>query len=157
MDWSQILYLLLLLIGSGAAVCKDRWFVVVVMWFNLGATVALTDNPFLVGIGDLITATLLVRFGDARASVVAALFVPMLVLYRFDEQLGHPLMYSLVDGFAYTQLVVIGGGGFGQLRRNIKFFIRDLFGVAGSATTGGRDYIEKDRGGCSGRSEKSIK
>lgn len=136
MHWTQIIYLLLLLIGSGAAITKDRWLLVTVMWMNFAGTFALADIPMAVGIWDIACASTLVWFGSKRERVVAALFVTMVVLYKFDEQLGRATLYAIVDLIAYAQVVVIGGGGFGELLRNIRSSLRDMRGSNPSHTVG---------------------
>ena len=126
MHWTQIIYILLLLIGSGAAVAKDRWLLVTVMWMNFAGTFSLADIPMAVGIWDIACASILVWFGSKRERVVAALFVAMVVLYKFDEQLGRATLYAIVDLIAYAQIVVIGGGGFGELLHNIRSSLRGV-------------------------------
>lgn len=126
MHWTQTLYLLLLLIGSGAAITKDRWLLATVMWMNFAGTFALAEAPMAVGIWDIACASVLVWFGSKRERVVAALFVAMVVLYKFDEQLGRATLYAIVDFIAYAQIAVIGGGGFGELLRNVRSSLRNM-------------------------------
>ena len=126
MHWTQIIYLGLLLIGSGAAITKDRWILVVVLWMNFGGTIALVGTPVAVGVLDIACAATLVSFGSRRDYVVASLFVLMTLIYPFELQLGRAMLYTVIDIMACAQIVVMGGGGFGDLLRNVRFSIRDM-------------------------------
>lgn len=116
----QIIYLVLLLIGSGAAIAKDRWLLVSVLWINFGGTMSLAGEPMMVGILDLGCASMLLKFGNKREYVVAGLFAAMIGLYYFAETLGNYTTYTIVDGLAYAQIFVMGSGGFGELYRSVK-------------------------------------
>ena len=126
MGFDQIIVLTALLIGSGAAVVKDRWLVVIVMWMNFGSTLALYSNPLAVGVLDISCVAVLLRFGSRRDYIVVCLFVAMICSYRFEEQLGRVALYDIVNVLACLQCIVIGGGGFGELFRNVRFTV---FGV----------------------------
>ena len=140
MHWTQIIYLGLLLIGSGAAITKDRWLLVVVLWMNFSGTIALHDAPVAVGVLDIVCASMLVGFGGRRDHIVASLFILMILLYQFEVQLGRVMLYTVVDVMAYAQIIVMGGGGFGELLRNARFTVRDLRRPASGHSMGqGRD------------------
>lgn len=129
----QIIYLVLLLIGSGAAITKDRWLLVSVLWINFAGTMSLADYPLMVGILDLACASVLIGKGDKREYVVAGLFAAMIGLYYFAEILGNYATYSIVDILAYAQIFVMGSGGFGEFLRASR---RSLFGVMAAASGG---------------------
>lgn len=148
---NPLLYLVLLIIGSGAAIAKDRWLLAVVLWINFGGTVSLADEPMAVGVLDLACAAVLVRFGSKRDYVVAALFAVMVAFYAMAGVLGKTAIYSIVDGLAYAQIFVIGSGGFGKLftslRRSVLAMLVPTFG--GIVGFGGHSDIrpQDDMGG----------
>ena len=157
MHWTQIIYLGLLLIGSGAAITKDRWLLVVVLWMNFGGTIALHDAPIAVGVLDMACASILVGFGDRREYVVASLFVLMTILYQFEVQLGRAMLYTIIDVMAYAQIVVIGGGGFGELLRNFRSSLRDVrHSNPGYSVGAGRDADGNHQGNMGGDKKRGV-
>lgn len=123
MDWSQDIYLALLLIGSGAALSVGgRKGLVFVMWANFLATMTLAGTPMGVGVADIACTCVLMFTGGKRAYALALLFAVMIPLYTFTPILGNYATYSIVDALAYCQIVILGGGGFGNLVRNLAFY-----------------------------------
>lgn len=132
----QVIYLVLLLIGSGAALSRDRWLLVFVLWINFGGTMSLAGEPMMVGVLDMACATMLVALGSKREYVVAGLFTAMIGLYYFAETLGNYTTYTIVDILAYAQVFVMGSGGFGELFRGCKRSLLALFTPAGGSVVG---------------------
>ncbi len=126
MNWDQTLVLLVLILSSGAGAVKDRWLLVTVLWMNFSATFVLDDLPIAVGVVDMMSAAILLKFGSKREYYVVAIFAAMIVIYRFEQQLGRVLLFDIVNLMACAQFTIMGGGGFGQLYRNIQSLIRDL-------------------------------
>lgn len=116
MDWAQYLYLVFLAIGCGAGVCVRRWVTATVMAINCGLTIYLSPDQLSIGITDILCATILIGFiGGVRANSIALLFAIMTPIYT----LGLPPMvsFTIVDVLAYSQIIIMGGGGFGTLAR----------------------------------------
>lgn len=157
MHWTQVIYLGLLLICSGAAISRDRWLLVVIMWMNFSGTFALSDVPFAVGTLDISCAAALIAFGSYRERIIAALFVPMVLLYVFEEQLGRAMLYGIIDIIAYTQMSIMGAGGFGSTARSIR---DALFGMRRPADSlplgGGRDSLGRSSGDMGGAKERRV-
>lgn len=137
MGWDQSIVLAALLLGSGAATTSDRWLAISVMWMNFGATYALDDFPLAVGVVDIVSIAALLWSRVRRNYVIAAIFLVMVVLYRFEEQLGRGVLYDIVNLLACLQYVVLGSGGFGKLYGNIQFFVRRMCGFDTRHSMGG--------------------
>jgi len=146
MHWTQIIYLALLLIGSGAALYKDRWLIVIIMWLNFSGTLALSEAPFAIGVLDMACATLLLALGSRREYIVSGLFVVMTVLYRFEADLGRSALYAIVDVLAYTQVFIMGSGGLGGFIRSAKLLLFSLRHPSSGVSKHGGDYPKSDLG-----------
>ncbi|MGB3316069.1 MAG: hypothetical protein WBB85_16835, partial [Albidovulum sp.] len=113
MDWSQYLYVSALAL----AVLIDRGRLSAIMVANFAATAAFSSAPQMVAVADMVTIAVLL-FIDARARIIAALFVTMQPVYflggLFDVQ--NATTYTIVDCIAYLQLAVVGRGGWGMGR-----------------------------------------
>lgn len=142
MDWSQIIYLLLLLIGSGAAASRDRWLLVIVMWINLAGTLSLNEYPMMVGIIDFVCVAALLSLGGKREYIVAGLFAFMIAIYAAAETIGNATTYGIVDVVAFAQIFVMGSGGFGRLFRGGARSILDLFAAPIDGTVGLRNNTD---------------
>jgi len=147
MHWTQIIYLALLLIGSGAALYKDRWLIVIIMWLNFSGTLALSEVPFAIGVLDMACATLLLALGSRREYIVSGLFVAMTVLYRFEADLGRSALYAIVDVLAYTQVFIMGSGGLGGFVRSSKLLLFSLRDSANGVSVAGGDNATSHLGG----------
>ena len=114
MDWSQYLYVSALAL----AVLIDRGRLSAIMVANFAATVAFASAPQMVAVADMLTIAALL-FIDARARIIAALFVTMQPVYFLGNLFGvqNATTYTIVDCIAYLQLAVVGRGGWGMGRR----------------------------------------
>ncbi len=153
MHWTQILYLGLLLASSGAAINRDRWVLVIVMWMNFSGTFTLESDPFAVGVLDIACAVVLTVWGERRGRIIAAIYVPMALLYRFEEQLGHATLYGIVDALAYAQMSVMGAGGFGSFARSLGNSLFGMHRPDSGVPVGGR----RDDSGGTARSLEGVK
>jgi len=140
MSWDQSIVLAALLLGSGAATTCDRWFAISVLWLNFSATSALDSSPLAVGVVDIASVAALLWSQVRRNYVIAAIFLVMIVLYRFEQQLGRIGLYDIVNLLACIQYVVLGSGGFGKLYGSIQFFIRRMCGFDTRHSMGGGRY-----------------
>lgn len=120
MDWSQILYLALIILAT--VYSKDK-VIASVMWANFVCTMALAASPELVATVDLISICLLAG-KNARRNIVAAIFVLMTPIYLVGTVLswGGAATYAIIDVLAYLQLFVMGRGdvGIGNLGRRLR-------------------------------------
>lgn len=157
MTWDQSIVLAALLMGSCAATTCDRWLVISVMWLNFGATYALDEFPLAVGVVDIVSVAALIWSRVRRNYVVASIFLVMIVLYRFEQQLGRGALYDIVNLLACIQYVVMGGGGFGKLYGNIQFLVRRLCGFDPSYPVGRRsDRSGGDRGNLGSNKKRGV-
>ncbi len=116
------------------------------LWMNFAGTIALADVPFAIGVWDILCASCLVMFGDRRALVVAGLFVVMVVLYPLEQRVGRSTLYTIIDLIAYAQVAAIGGGGFGELLRNVRSALFGLRGASPAHSMGGGRNSERGAG-----------
>lgn len=157
MHWDQAIILLALVTASGAALVNDRWLLVAVMWMNFSATVTLMASPMAVGVTDIVSATVLLWLGSKRDYIVASLFIVMVVLYPFAEQLGRVVLYDIVNLLAIVQCIVMGRGGFSGLLRCILSFVRDLRGINHIYSPYRGDYTNRgDKGSVGCNKERGI-
>lgn len=114
MDWSQILYLALLVLAIYTG--QPNPLIAFAMIFDLVGTMLFAADPFSVAIIDLVAVILLAGEGR-RANAIAALFVlaqPVYFLHAFG--LNNAAIYTIVDCIAYLQLFILGRGDVGLAR-----------------------------------------
>jgi hypothetical protein len=120
MDWSQTLYLALIIVASGF--CRDGR-IAAVMWANFVCTMALAGSPALVATVDLLSICFLVG-RNPRRNIVATIFVFMVPIYGLGEHFawGPTVTYSMIDALAFAQLFIMGRGdvGLGNLGRHLR-------------------------------------
>jgi len=108
----QICLAAALLLATLVALTDGRnrpWVLLLVVWGNFGATMALNEDPVNVAILDTVAFALLVYHGR-RAAYVAGLFLLMVPVYIAGIRLGvdHYVIYSIVEVLAYMQFLIIG-------------------------------------------------
>ena len=141
MDWSQIIFLLAVIVGTGAAAIQDRWWIVVAMWINFTGTLALSQEPLADGVLDIAIASFLLYIGGREAKTISALYVVMIFIYPISGTLGIFLTYAIIDLIGLLQLIVAGSGGFGKLYRCSIRTICSLCGIDNSKLAGSkRDF-----------------
>lgn len=124
MDWSQYIYLVLLLGGSGVAYFHDSKFIVAVMWVNFIATMELSGNPLMVAVADIACAIAILSILRTKAAwTIAAIFGVMALIYPTSIIIGAAATYTIVDVLAYVQILAMGSTGFGNGIR----FLRDRY------------------------------
>jgi hypothetical protein len=106
MDWSQLLFLALLL----AATLTGSRLIAGVMWLNFAATVVLASSPITVAGADALAAALLLFCGK-RGQIIAAIYAVMIPIYPVAVWAGLPnaATYTIVDLLAFIQLAALGG------------------------------------------------
>jgi len=128
-DWSQYIYLILLLIGSGVAYAHDSRFIILVMWANFIATMELSGGPLAVAFVDLSCAyaiLMVVNNKNKPAMTIVAIFCVMAPIYQLAEIIGVTATYTIVDILAYVQIFAMGSTGFGNGIRAIRDRYRRL-------------------------------
>jgi hypothetical protein len=145
MEWLPGIYTIPFIIAAAAGLVQGRYALVGVMLFNLVGTLVMRGTPLTVGVIDLMCACSLVAIGGKRAYAISAIFLTMLPLYYFADTIGHVTTYTIVDVLAYTQLMVLGGGGFGK-----------LIGISGGLLRSGRSIARRPYLLWS-KSEESVK
>lgn len=116
MDWSQWVYVCAL--AAVLAARRPHWLISVAMVANLSATLLFASFPLSVAIADAICGSVLM-LGGVRAKAVGSIFAAMVILTVVCSWYGvqNHATYAIVDVLAYCQLIIIGGGGFGNVRR----------------------------------------
>jgi len=143
-DWSQYIYLFLLLVGSVAAYFHGSKFIVLVMWVNFLATMELSFEPLMVALVDLASAWAILMVVQNRAAfTIAALFCVMALIYPTSVLIGVSATYTLVDILAYVQILAMGSTGFGRAVRFGRDRYRKLFNTPISIQ---KDGMDPDRG-----------
>ena len=140
MDWSQDIYLMLLLVGSIAAYHRGSKFIILVMWCNFLATMLLSPEPLMVALADLASAgAILMIVQNKAAFTIAALFCVMALIYPASIIIGASATYTIVDGLAYVQIFAMGSTGFGSAIRFGRDRYRKLFNAPVSVQNDGMD------------------
>jgi len=143
-DWSQYIYLFLLLVGSVAAYFHGSKFIVLVMWVNFLATMELSFDPLMVALVDLASAWAILMVVQNRAAfTIAALFCVMALIYPTSVLIGVSATYTLVDILAYVQILAMGSTGFGRAVRVGRDRYRKLFNIPVSIQN---DEMDPDQG-----------
>jgi len=110
-----------------------------------------------VGVLDIVCATVLLWLGSRIDYIIAAIFVAMALVYRFEVQLGRVALYDVVNVMACVQFVVMGSGGFGELFRNLRSSIRNMRSPYFSNSVGSRDDASgSPHGDMAGDQERGI-
>ena len=134
MHWTQILYVaalacVLIRFRPGPLLC-------LVMCANLAGTMYFSASPLEVAVIDAASGTALLLGHDKHKAV--AVFFGLMVLCSvifWWAALANSTTYAIVDVLALGQLVVIGGGANGALRR-VRSALRPMF-RRGSHPVGG--------------------
>lgn len=117
MDWSQYLYLVFLAIGCGAAISVGRWPLAFVMALNFPVTAYLHDHQVGIAVMDVLSGAFLVTWlKGVRNRSVGLLFALMVIIGTLP--LSQVTYSTTLDIIAYSQIIIMGGGGFGIIIRN---------------------------------------
>lgn len=110
MDWSQYLFIALLLLAT----MTGQKRIAVMLWGNLIATIALTelmagDARIAIAVADSVTAALLLSCGQ-RGQIIAAVYAVMIAIYPMTAFAGfaEATTYAIIDLLAIVQLAVFG-------------------------------------------------
>jgi hypothetical protein len=127
LEFTQNVYIIVLLVGSIVALFGGSKFIILVMWINLGFTIQYSHAPDVLMVLDLLSACVLVAVvRDKPAMTVAVLFGLMVFSYKLVAPLGFYVTYTIVDVLAYAQIFAMGSTGFGSGIRIIRNRIRKL-------------------------------
>jgi len=143
-DWSQDIYLFLLLVGSIAAYRHGSKFIILVMWCNFLATMLLSSEPLMVALVDIASAWAILMVVQNRAAfTIAGLFCVMALIYPASIIIGASATYTIVDVLAYVQIFAMGSTGFGSAIRFGRDRYRKLFDAPVSIQ---KDGMEPNQG-----------
>ena len=127
LEFTQYVYLAVLVVGSAVAFFGGSRFIILVMWANFLATIQFSHAPGTLMLVDVLSACAIVLVVRDRAALtIAFIFCVMVFAYRLVEPLGYYTTYTIIDGLAYVQIFAMGSTGFGNGIRIIRRRIRSL-------------------------------